>query len=46
MVNGQAIGHHFMKDTEPLHRGGNYVVAGGWGSPFKFLARLCGFHAA
>jgi hypothetical protein len=21
MVNGRAIGHHFMKDAEPLHRG-------------------------
>ena len=29
MVNGWAIGHHFMKDAEPLHRGENHVVAGG-----------------
>jgi len=36
MVNGWAIGHHFMKDAEPLHRGENHVVAGGKDSPFKF----------
>jgi CRP/FNR family cyclic AMP-dependent transcriptional regulator len=36
MVNGWALGHHFMKDTEPLHRGENHVVAGGKDSPFKF----------
>ena len=36
MVNGWAVGHHFMKDTEPLHRGENHVVAGGEDSPFKF----------
>jgi CRP/FNR family transcriptional regulator, cyclic AMP receptor protein len=36
MVNGWAIGHHFMKDAEPLHRGENHIVAGGKNSPFKF----------
>lgn len=36
MVNGRAIGHHFMRDAEPLHRGENHVVAGGKDSPFKF----------
>ena len=35
-VNGWAIGHHFMKDAEPLHRGKNHVVAGGKDLPFKF----------
>jgi CRP/FNR family cyclic AMP-dependent transcriptional regulator len=36
MVNGWSIGHHFMRDAEPLHRGENHVVAGGEDSPFKF----------
>src|ERR1019366_7435409 len=36
MVNGWAIGHHFMKDAEPLHRGENHVVAGGTDCTFKF----------
>jgi hypothetical protein len=36
MVNGWAIGHHFMMDAEPLHRGENHVVAGGKDSPFIF----------
>lgn len=40
MVNGWAIGHHFMKDAEPLHRGENHVVAGGWDSPFEFLVSI------
>jgi hypothetical protein len=33
-VNGQAIGHDFTKDTAPLHRGENLIVAGGRDSPF------------
>jgi len=37
MVNGWAIGHHFMKDAEPLHRGENHVVAGGKNSPFQIF---------
>jgi CRP-like cAMP-binding protein len=37
IVNGQAIGHHFMKDAAPLHRGENHIVAGGRDSPFAFL---------
>jgi hypothetical protein len=37
IVNGQPIGHHFMKDAAPLHRGENLVFAGGWDSPFEFL---------
>jgi CRP/FNR family cyclic AMP-dependent transcriptional regulator len=37
IVNGQAIGHHFMKDAARLHRGENHVVAGGRDSPFAFL---------
>jgi CRP/FNR family cyclic AMP-dependent transcriptional regulator len=43
MVNGRAIGHHFMTDAESLHRGENHVVAGGWGSPFEFLVSI-GIH--
>jgi hypothetical protein len=37
IVNGQGIGHHFMRDAAPLHNGENRIVAGGWGSPFEFL---------
>ena len=37
IVNGQAIGHHFTKDTAPLHHGENHVVAGGRDSSFQFL---------
>ena len=37
VVNGQAIGHNFMRDTAPLRRGDNRIVAGGLGSPFDFL---------
>ena len=40
MVNGWAIGHHFMKDAEPLHRGENHIVAGGKDSPFEFLVSI------
>lgn len=40
IVNGQAIGHHFMRDTAPLHRGENHVIAGGRGSPFEFVASI------
>jgi CRP-like cAMP-binding protein len=34
IVNGRPIGHDFMKDTAPLHRGENHIVAGGRDSPF------------
>lgn len=37
IVNGQAIGHQFMRDAAPLHRGENRIVAGGWDSPFDFI---------
>lgn len=37
IVNGQAIGTHFMRDSFPLHRGMNRIIAGGWGSPFEFI---------
>ena len=37
IVNGQAVGHHFMKDSAPLHRGENHIIAGGHDSPFTFL---------
>ncbi|HUB63735.1 MAG TPA: cyclic nucleotide-binding domain-containing protein [Methylocella sp.] len=40
IVNGQAIGHHFMKDTAPLHPGENRIVAGGLDSPFQFLVSI------
>jgi CRP/FNR family transcriptional regulator, cyclic AMP receptor protein len=40
IVNGQAIGHHFAKDSAPLHRGDNHIVAGGSDSPFQFLVRI------
>jgi len=40
IVNGQPIGHHFMKDAAPLHRGENLVFAGGWDSPFEFLVSV------
>jgi CRP/FNR family cyclic AMP-dependent transcriptional regulator len=36
IVNDQPIGHHFMRDAAPLHRGRNRIVAGGWDSPFVF----------
>ncbi len=36
LVNGQAIGHHFMKDAASLHRGDNQIIAGGADSPFAF----------
>jgi len=36
LVNGQAIGHHFMKDAASLHRGENQIIAGGADSPFAF----------
>ncbi len=36
IVNGQPIGHHFAKDSAPLHAGENQVVAGGLDSPFVF----------
>jgi CRP/FNR family cyclic AMP-dependent transcriptional regulator len=40
MVNGWAIGHHFMRDAEPLRRGENRVVAGGLDSPFEFVVSI------
>jgi hypothetical protein len=40
IVNGQAIGHHFMRDAALLRRGENYVLAGGWGSPFEFVVSI------
>ena len=36
IVNGQPIGHNFMMDAAPLHRGQNHILAGGWNSPFGF----------
>jgi CRP-like cAMP-binding protein len=36
LVNGQGIGQHFTKDTAPLHRGENSIVAGGHDSPFAW----------
>jgi CRP/FNR family transcriptional regulator, cyclic AMP receptor protein len=40
IVNGQAIGHHFVRDAALLHCGINHVVAGGWGSPFEFMVSV------
>lgn len=40
VVNGQAIGHQFMRDAAPLSRGENRVVAGGWDSPFDFVVAV------
>jgi pSer/pThr/pTyr-binding forkhead associated (FHA) protein len=40
IVNGGAIGHHFMTDAAPLHRGDNRIVAGGRGSPFAFIVSV------
>jgi hypothetical protein len=40
IVNGRAIGRHFMTDTAPLHRGENQVVAGGRDSPFAFMVTV------
>lgn len=40
VVNGQAIGQNFMRDTAPLRRGDNRVVAGGGGSPFDFAVAV------
>jgi hypothetical protein len=40
IVNGRAIGHHFMNDAAPLRRGENRIVAGGWGSPFEFVVSV------
>jgi CRP-like cAMP-binding protein len=39
-VNGQAIGHHFMRDTAPLIHGENDVLAGGRGSLFEFVVSV------
>ncbi|MFS2008679.1 cyclic nucleotide-binding domain-containing protein [Azospirillum sp. CT11-132] len=36
IVNGQAIGQHFMRDSALLRFGDNHLIAGGWGSPFDF----------
>ncbi len=40
IINGQAIGHHFTRDSAPLHRGENHVVAGGRDSHFEFLVSV------
>lgn len=40
IVNGQAIGHHFMRDAAVLRPGANRVVAGGHGSPFDFIVTV------
>jgi CRP/FNR family cyclic AMP-dependent transcriptional regulator len=40
MVNGQSIGHHFMKDEAPLRPGENRIVAGGRGSRFEFTVSV------
>jgi CRP/FNR family transcriptional regulator, cyclic AMP receptor protein len=40
IVNGQPIGHHFMRDTAPLVQGNNDIVAGGRGSQFQFVVSV------
>jgi hypothetical protein len=40
IVNDPAIGHHFSKDAAPLRRGENFIVAGGWQSPFAFSVAI------
>jgi CRP/FNR family transcriptional regulator, cyclic AMP receptor protein len=40
IVNGQAIGHHFPKDSAPLNHGENHIVAGGHDSPYKFVVTI------
>lgn len=40
IVNGQPIGHHFMADSAPLHRGENHIVAGGRESPIDCLVSV------
>jgi CRP-like cAMP-binding protein len=40
IVNGKAIGHHFMNDSALLHRGRNRILAGGWDSPFDFTVSV------
>jgi len=40
IVNGQAIGHHFMRDTAALQHGENRILAGGIGSPFEFIISI------
>jgi CRP/FNR family transcriptional regulator, cyclic AMP receptor protein len=40
IVNGKAIGHHFMNDSALLHRGRNRILAGGWDSPFDFTVAV------
>lgn len=42
IVNGKAIGHHFMDDSASLHRGQNRILAGGWDSPFDFTVSVEG----
>lgn len=40
IVNGEAIGHRFMRQVAPLRRGENHILAGGQDSSFKFLVSL------
>jgi CRP-like cAMP-binding protein len=40
IVNGQAVGYHFMRDAAPLQRGENLIIAGGRGSPFEFMVSV------
>jgi hypothetical protein len=40
IVNGQAIGHNFMRDTAPLVHGENDDLAGGRGSLFEFVVSV------
>jgi CRP-like cAMP-binding protein len=40
IVNGKAIGHHFMEDSASLHRGQNRILAGGWDSTVDFTVSV------
>ena len=40
IVNGQAIGHHFMRDAAPLSSGENDILAGGRCSLFEFIIHV------
>ena len=40
IVNDRAIGRDFPRDTAPLRRGENTIIAGGRGSPFAFAVAL------
>jgi CRP/FNR family transcriptional regulator, cyclic AMP receptor protein len=40
IVNDQPLGRNFPRDSAPLHKGENTLIAGGKGSPFVFTLTL------